>query len=619
MAGSDKNTRGSNPGRSAAESSQPISETESHEVAGKLLTSLKSASTAANAISHEAKLGMAVITILFFAFCFLVYHKMDLHQRQLTQASIASKAGTPDANATPEEASALMSGNVTGATTDPLLERSLTATDNAITTREGDVPAFAQPEAETSTPNFGASAAMEFSEPSESDANAPTNVPGDLVAENSFPAAVIENREPQGSLAELAESAMTEPAATGNAFAAIDEDRSAAQTSPAMADINAGDANRSESATPEFGPLETTDSVPQPQDNEFPLSALAGTEDLPASGREPSTDIADASNGITLPETNDAAEMSFDSVDASAVTDSATTETELAEPPILGESPVESEKEPVLIAMLDPQDGSAGQSAGDAYSDRVSDFAPLDDASGNVASGNNAPYDSDETPAFGSVAEQEISDRTVAQQSSGFGSRGFDAVTQPGGRTNRNSVRTAGGSGADGKFSLAAFNSQNAEAEPAPDDGTTYEYTVVKNGENYSKISKRVYGTTRYFSALAVFNQHRIAEPKHMRPGMVVLTPSKEILEERYPQLFVDSKPKVVEPAAFMLLEDGSPAYRVGERETLSEISKRFLGRSSRWVEILRLNQSNVKDPNKLKPGTILALPADATEVNVVP
>ena len=588
-------------------------------MAGKLLTSLKSASMAANAISHEAKLGMAVITILFFAFCFLVYHKMDLHQRQLTQASIASKAATPDANATPAEASALMSGNVTGATTDPLLERSLAATDNAITIREDDVPAFAQPEAETSTPNFGASAAMEFSEPSESDANASTNVPGDLVAENSFPAAVIENREPQGSLAELVEPAMTEPVATGNAFSTIDEDRSAAEASPAMAEINAGDANRSESATPEFGPMESADSVPQPQDNEFPLSALAGAEDLPASGRQPSTDIADASNGITLPETNEAAEMSFDSVDASAVTESATTETELAEPPMLGESAAESEKEPVLIAMLDPQDGSAGQSAGDAYSDRVSDFAPLDDASGSVASGNNTPYESDQTPAFGSAAEQEISDRTVAQQSSGFGSRGFDAVTQPGGRTNRNSVRTAGGSGADGKFSLAAFNSQNAEAEPAPDDGTTYEYTVVKNGENYSKISKRVYGTTRYFSALAVFNQHRIAEPKHMRPGMVVLTPTKEILEERYPQLFVDSKPKVVEPAAFLLLEDGSPAYRVGERETLSEISGRFLGRSSRWVEILRLNQSNVKDPNKLKPGTILALPADATEVNVVP
>jgi nucleoid-associated protein YgaU len=104
-----------------------------------------------------------------------------------------------------------------------------------------------------------------------------------------------------------------------------------------------------------------------------------------------------------------------------------------------------------------------------------------------------------------------------------------------------------------------------------------------------------------------------------MRPGMVVLTPSRDVLENRYPQLFEGSKPAVVEPAAFLILEDGSPAYRVGERETLSEISAKFLGRSSRWIEIYRLNQSIVNDPNRLKPGTILALPGDATEVSVVP
>ena len=98
-----------------------------------------------------------------------------------------------------------------------------------------------------------------------------------------------------------------------------------------------------------------------------------------------------------------------------------------------------------------------------------------------------------------------------------------------------------------------------------------------------------------------------------------MLTPAKEVLEQRYPQLFVDSQARVVQPAEFLLLEDGTPAYRVGERETLSGISERFLGRSSRWVEILRLNQSIVKDPNKLKPGSILALPADAAEVHVAP
>ena len=576
-------------------------------MAGQLLTSLKSASKAANAISHEAKLGMAVITILFFAFCFLVYHKMDLHQRQLTQASIGSTADTPDASAKPEEPSGLLSGNVTGATTDPLLERDLESSDSAVIASEQDIPTFGQPESNSVASNFGASSAMSFSEPAEVETNAPESQGSELVADNAFPAAVIENRESQDSF--------TEPATPGSAFAATDEASATpvASPEPQLAAIGGVD---SENMTPEFSALDPSENVPQPQDNEFPLSALEGTEDLPASQRQPSIDVAETSEGITLPEagSDDTTEMSFDSADTVAAAETSTTETELSEPPMLNEPAAESEKEPVLVAMLDPQDASSTQNAGDAYSDRVSSFAPLDDASDN----SRATAD-DETPAFETSAEQEISDRTLAQQSNRFGSRGFDAVTQPGGRSGRNSVRTAGGSGADGKFSLAAFNSQNAEAEPAPDDGTTYEYTVVKDGENYSKISKRVYGTTRYFSALAVFNQHRIAEPKHMRPGMVVLTPTKEVLEERYPQLFVDSKPKVVEPAAFLLLEDGSPAYRVGERETLSEISKRFLGRSSRWVEILRLNQSNVKDPNKLKPGIILALPADATEVNVVP
>jgi len=578
-------------------------------VAGQLLTSLKSASSVANAISHEAKLGMAVITILFFAFCFLVYHKMDLHQRQLTQASIGSTAETPDASAKPEEQSALLSGNVTGATTDPLLERSLVASDNAVATGEQEVPAFSDSDSSTIASNFSASSTMGLSEPAEVETNAPENQTGELVADNAFPSAVIESREPQGMLAGATTS--------DTSFAATDDDLTSTPVASSEPQFGALDGIDSENSTPEFNALEPTDNVPQPQDNEFPLSALDGTENLPASQRQPSLDVADSSEGIALPEAGSeeaTGEISFDSADTLSTVETPGTESELSEPPMLDEPADESEKEPVLVAMLDPQESSATQDAGDTYSDRVSSFAPLDDASDD----NRAAVDN-ETPAFEAASEQEMPERTVAQQSGGFGSRGFDAVTQPGGRSGRSPVRTAGGSNADGKFSLAAFNSQNAEAEPAPDDGTTYEYTVVKDGENYSKISKRVYGTTRYFSALAVFNQHRIAEPKHMRPGMVVLTPSKEVLEERYPQLFVDSKPKVVEPAAFLLLEDGSPAYRVGERETLSEISKRFLGRSSRWVEILRLNQSNVKDPNKLKPGIILALPADAIEVNVVP
>ena len=57
-------------------------------MAGQLLNTLKGGGGKPSA-SHEARLGIMVITILVFAFGFLVYHKMDMHQRKLTQASIA--------------------------------------------------------------------------------------------------------------------------------------------------------------------------------------------------------------------------------------------------------------------------------------------------------------------------------------------------------------------------------------------------------------------------------------------------------------------------------------------------------------------------------------------------
>ncbi|MCA9012037.1 MAG: LysM peptidoglycan-binding domain-containing protein, partial [Planctomycetaceae bacterium] len=262
----------------------------------------------------------------------------------------------------------------------------------------------------------------------------------------------------------------------------------------------------------------------------------------------------------------------------------------------------EHREEPVLLAMADPQQVIENELR----------FSPDDP-------GEDGKFQPEEPAGFPGFSARDAGQRGPAKGHHHSDSQGFNAVKNPGGRKGGNTIRTAAGSGADGKFSLAAFNYQNGAAEPAPDDGSTFDSVVVQKGDNYTKISQRVYGTVRYFAALAVFNQHRIAEPKNMRPGMVVLVPEKEVLEERYPELFVDSKPKVPELPEFLVLEDGSPAYRVGEHETLSEISARFLGRSARWIEIYRLNQSVLNDPNKLKAGLILALPADAVEVNVVP
>jgi hypothetical protein len=94
MAGSDKNAARSIASGSPTQPTQPVSKTESSSVAGQLLSTLKG-NAPKPAASHEARLGIMVITILVFAFGFLVYHKMEMQPRMLTEAAIAPTAVTP--------------------------------------------------------------------------------------------------------------------------------------------------------------------------------------------------------------------------------------------------------------------------------------------------------------------------------------------------------------------------------------------------------------------------------------------------------------------------------------------------------------------------------------------
>lgn len=153
-----------------------------------------------------------------------------------------------------------------------------------------------------------------------------------------------------------------------------------------------------------------------------------------------------------------------------------------------------------------------------------------------------------------------------------------------------------------------------ASAEEQP-----FDICEVRPGDNYWKISRRMYGTSRYFSALALYNRHRVRDPKKLRPGMKVLIPDALVLEDKYPELFRDSEPREQAPGGYFVQRDGTPAYRIGERDTLSEIAQKHLGRSSRWIQIYRLNRNVLSNPNRLKPGTVIILPDSATNVQMAP
>lgn len=206
--------------------------------------------------------------------------------------------------------------------------------------------------------------------------------------------------------------------------------------------------------------------------------------------------------------------------------------------------------------------------------------------------------------------------------------------------------------------SMAAENPPRRAARPAPvsqideDFGATSQSRPLIAGDTYQvepsdnfwTISRKKYGTGRYFMALAQHNAQVIPDPKRMKPGVTIATPSAQSLEQTYPQLIPKTAPAdpiqtasaaapaftVQAPATapvlhtteldagFFVANDGTPMYRVGREDTLSGIAQRHLGRSSRWVQVFELNRDVLIDGNTLKIGALLRLPADASRVDMV-
>jgi nucleoid-associated protein YgaU len=51
--------------------------------------------------------------------------------------------------------------------------------------------------------------------------------------------------------------------------------------------------------------------------------------------------------------------------------------------------------------------------------------------------------------------------------------------------------------------------------------------------------------------------------------------------------------------------------YTVQKGDTLSHISKHFYGKASKWNAIFEANRDQLDDPDRIKPGQVLKIPAD--------
>ena len=54
--------------------------------------------------------------------------------------------------------------------------------------------------------------------------------------------------------------------------------------------------------------------------------------------------------------------------------------------------------------------------------------------------------------------------------------------------------------------------------------------------------------------------------------------------------------------------------YTVVSGDNLSAIAKKLYGKSSKWKAIFEANRDTVKDPDLIRPGQVLKIPADEKE-----
>ena len=181
-----------------------------------------------------------------------------------------------------------------------------------------------------------------------------------------------------------------------------------------------------------------------------------------------------------------------------------------------------------------------------------------------------------------------------------------------------------------------------ADSGTASLSGVAAEQYTVQQGDSFWTISKKVYGSGRYWQKLADYNHEQVPNPDRMRTGAIISIPD--------PAAFGASRATVPSVGSTIPVESiasiesanridttassadtggstsggiffnaqGYPMYRIGGQDTLTTIAAKHLGRASRWKQIYHMNREELQTPDKLQIGLVLQLPADASRVPLI-
>jgi nucleoid-associated protein YgaU len=142
---------------------------------------------------------------------------------------------------------------------------------------------------------------------------------------------------------------------------------------------------------------------------------------------------------------------------------------------------------------------------------------------------------------------------------------------------------------------------------------------VVQSGDNLGKIAGKVYGSFRgnktdVVEKLFKANAGTLSSPNDVKAGQKLSIPDLFSEVAKGPGLVT-----IKNPAPDLLKRVSPPdekkkavyaTYRVQQYDSLWDIADEKLGNGNRFREIIELNKGRIPNPDDIKPGTELLLPA---------
>ncbi|GIK20149.1 MAG: LysM peptidoglycan-binding domain-containing protein [Leptolyngbya sp. PLA2] len=185
------------------------------------------------------------------------------------------------------------------------------------------------------------------------------------------------------------------------------------------------------------------------------------------------------------------------------------------------------------------------------------------------------------------------------------------------GRSLLDVVKDYGGQIRNGVIHLpAAVNHSSQEAKPAGTPQSPIaplQVHFVAKGESLFGIAKRYYGDGNQWRRIAEHNRGKVSADGTVREGVrleipgVAATVAPETPRAR-PQ--TEPRPREATPHVPEPQRPGPTTYTVRKGDTLGEIAQRTLGSSRRMSDLLAANKGRIDDPDDIRVGMVLTIPA---------